>query len=118
MISAVVGVYAFVPGVAEQIRYLGFLRTKVRALLLKKGMLTPYKTALDACRSHWSLAVILAHNEEGTDLDTVAIMLSEIEEVLQTILEREGLTANTKDAYRGEILLPGPIRDTSGPSSG
>ena len=111
MLSAVMGVYAFVPGLAEQIRYIGFLRVKIRALLLKKGMLSPYKEDLDACRVAWANAVNLSNSDE--DWDFVTIRLSEIEEVLQAIAEKEGLTANTRDAYRGEVLLPGPIKDSA-----
>jgi len=109
MLSAVIGVYAFVPGLAEQIRYLAFLRVKVRSLLLKKGRLGPYRVVLDACRLYWSQAVNLSNADE--EWDVVTAMLSNIEEVLQAIAEKEGLTANTKDAYRGEVFLPGPIRE-------
>lgn len=111
MISSVIGVYAFVPGLSEQIRYTGFLRTKVRALLLKKGKLAPYQEVLTICRDEWEDAVYLANAEESTDSDRVLVMLSDIEEALQAIIEREGLTANTREAFRGEILLPGPIRE-------
>lgn len=110
MLSAVIGVYAFVPGLAEQIRYLAFLRSKIMALLLKKGRYEHYKDSLKTVRDHWATAVNLSNNDE--DWDFVIIMLSDIEEVLQGIAEAEGLTANTRDAYRGEVMLPGPIKNT------
>jgi len=109
MLSAVVGVYAFVGGLAEQIRYISFLRIKVKSLLLKKGRLSPYRAVIDECKKHWADAVNLSNVDE--DWDSVIVMLDSIEEVLQAIAEREGLTANTRDAYRGEIFLPGPIHE-------
>ncbi len=109
MLSAVIGVYAFVPGLAEQIRYLAFLRAKIMALLLKKGRYEHYRETLESVRDYWALAVNLSNSDE--EWDFVIIMLSNLEEILQGIAEAEGLTANTRDAYRGEVMLPGPIKD-------
>lgn len=112
MMSAVIGVYAFVPGLAEQIRYISFLISKTRGLLLKKGRAREHRPLLTNCRAHWGLAVNMSNNDQ--EWDFVLMMLGDIEDALQMVIEKEGLSANARETYRGEILLPGPIQQPSG----
>ena len=113
MIAAVMGMYAYEPRIPLQARYVEFLIVTVIAFLVKEGKYQRYAVQIADLGKFFLEYCNKLHLPAQHDI--CRAMKFQMELVLRAIIEKEGYSANNREAYSGRTEIPADMLEGSVP---